>query len=161
MNEEEERMEADDRYGSTPYSTGRNTREMRRMNYIPGDRGPEGDLISRNYRTLFMFSFVLIMVAVIIMAGSKYPNAPDEDNYDDYDNYREDYKDHVNIVNDVQNTADMIFTIGIVMICFLLFMAPFVKLEISPAMRIVLIVVGLIMLTHFLNDGFDLQVILG
>ena len=158
---EEEGENTHDAYNINRSSMGRNVNDMRRTRYNNEIQGRDRDFLSSHYKSLFTASFILILIAIIIMASSKYPNAPNEDDYDDFDEYKKASRTFNNIVGDVQNTADMIFTIGIVLLCFLLFMAPFIDLDLSPVMRIVMIAVGLIMITHFLNDGFNLQVVFG
>ncbi|MCU0799777.1 MAG: hypothetical protein MUC62_08935 [Candidatus Thermoplasmatota archaeon] len=110
----------------------------------------EKDFLSRNYKRLFLFPFVCILLAVLIMSGSKYPNAPHED--------REDF---LNVISDVQNTANLIFTIGVVSLSFLLFIAPFLDLDFHIAMKISLLALGVLLLAHFLTGGFKFQVLFG
>ena len=158
---EEESENTHDAYGVNRSSMGRNVNDMRRTRYNNEIQGRNRDFLSSHYKSLFTASFILILIAIIVMAGSKYPNAPDEDEYGDFDDYKKAYRTFNNIVGDVQNTANMIFTIGIVLLCFLLFMAPFIDLDLSPVIKVAMIAAGLIMITHFLNDGFNLQVVFG
>jgi len=108
------------------------------------------DFLSRNYKGLFLIPFILILVAVVIMAGSKYPNPPDED--------RDEFN---NIIGDVQNTANLVFTMGILSLAFLFLIAPFLDLEFHIALRIAMLLVGVVLITHFLTEGFRFQVLFG
>jgi hypothetical protein len=108
------------------------------------------DFLSRNYKGLFLIPFILILVAVVIMAGSKYPNPPDED--------RDEFN---NIIGDVQNTANLAFTMGVLSLSFLFLIAPFLNLDLHIAMRVAMLLVGVVLITHFLTEGFRFQVLFG
>jgi hypothetical protein len=128
--------------GSEDYGEGRLQHPLRPMR--------KRDFLSRNYKGLFLIPFILILVAVVIMAGSKYPNPPDED--------RDEFN---NIIGDVQNTANLVFTMGILSLAFLFLIAPFLDLEFHIALRIAMLLVGVVLITHFLTEGFRFQVLFG
>ncbi|MDD1713405.1 MAG: hypothetical protein LUQ69_09605 [Methanoregulaceae archaeon] len=120
------------------------------------------DFFSRHYKQLFLIPFICILLAILIMGISKYPNPPDSDDYEDPDDdYRKDLQRFNNIIEDVQNTADILFTIGILALSFLFFIAPFLDLNFNIALKIAMLVIGVVLVTHFLNGGFNLQVIFG
>ncbi|MFW3145210.1 MAG: hypothetical protein ACMUIE_00175 [Thermoplasmatota archaeon] len=127
----------------------------------PNENFQDRDFLTRNYKRLFFFPFILILVAVIVMGASNYPSPPSSNDYWDHDEYMDALERYNNIINIFQNTADILFTMGVLMLSFLFFMAPFVKQNFHPTVKIAMMAIGVIIITHFLTDGFKLQVIFG
>ena len=117
--------------------------------------------ITRTYRKLFIVPFILILTAIIVMAISNYPNPPSSNDYDEHDNYLDALELYNNIINAIQNTANLLFTMGILILSFLFLMAPFTEQKFHLVLKIAMLVIGVVIITHFLTDGLKLQVIFG
>lgn len=122
------------------------------------DRDP---FLTRNYRKLFLVPFILILTAIVVMGASNYPNPPNSNDYDDYDNYQDDLELYNNIINAIQNTADLLFTLGILILSFLFLMVPFAEPKFPLVLKITMMAIGVLIITHFLTDGLKMQVVFG
>lgn len=119
------------------------------------------DPILQHYRKFFIIPFVLLLVAVILMAATDYPNPPNEDDYDDDDEWRKDLDKFNDFIGDTQTTANLFFTIGILCLSFLFFMGAYAEPKMHIALKIVMVIIGAIIITQFLSNGFQFQTIFG
>jgi len=119
------------------------------------------DFFSRNYKYFIMVPFTLILLGVLIMAISEYPNPPDPDSYGDSDNYRDALDNYNNIVGDIRTTGELFFTLAIISLSFLFLTVPFLENKLSPVIKIAMMAIGVILMTHFLSGGFNLSLSLG
>lgn len=102
------------------------------------------------YRKLFRIPFIFILIAIILMSISYYPNEP-EDGDEGFDVF----------VNGVRTTANMVFTVGILILAFIFFKGAFTDPEMHIAMKLTLIGVGGFILITFLSDGFIFRSFIG
>ena len=134
---------------------------QRRDAYAP-PQGPKRDLLSKHYTKMFILPFLFILIALITMTASTYPDPPDEADYnDDREKWQSAVEDFNDQVADVQSTADMLFSIGVLILSFLLFMGPFVDREFSTATKIVMLILGVAIIALFLTEGFKLNAVFG
>jgi len=116
----------------------------------------------KRYRKMFIVPFILLIISVLITGASNYPDPPYEDDYEDnYDKWQREKRDFDDIIGDIQNTADMFFTVGILVLSFLFFMGAFVDKELPVSIKIVMMVLGVAIISLFLADGIKLQAIFG
>ena len=128
----------------------------------PSKSSPNTSPWSKRYRKLFIIPFVLLVISVLIISISNYLDPPDEDDYDDnYEKWQKDMKDFNDTVDDFQNTADMVFTLGILVLSFLFFMGAFVDKQLPISVKITMMILGVVIISIFLADGIKLQALIG
>jgi magnesium-transporting ATPase (P-type) len=133
---------------------------QRRDNYAPS--GPRQDPLTKHYTKMFTLPFLFILIAIVTMTASTYPDAPDEEDYnDDHEKWQKAVEDFNDQVEDVQSTANLLFSIGVLMLSFLLFMGPFVDRGFTTATKIVMMVLGVAIIALFLTEGFKLNAVFG
>lgn len=127
--------------------------------------GGETDLLVLHYRKLFIVPFLLLLIAVIMMSASQYPNPPEIEDYEDEedptDAWRADLDEFHDTVEDVQTTADLLFTVGILVLAFLFFMGGFIDTRVSGPARVAMMILAVVIIALFLSDGFKLQAMFG
>lgn len=134
---------------------------QRRDAYAP-PQGPRQDPLTKHYTKMFILPFLFILIAIVTMTASTYPDAPDEEDYnDDRDKWQNAVEDFNDQVEDVQNTANLLFSIGVLMLSFLLFMGPFVDRGFTTATKIVMMILGVAIIALFLTEGFKLNAVFG
>jgi len=124
---------------------------------------PRPDFLTKHYPKLFIIPFMIILLALVTMTASSYPDPPDEDDYSDdaRDDWQKDVENFNDVVGDIQNTANMMFSIGVLTLSFLLFMGPFVDRDFSTATKIVMLILGVAIIALFLTEGFKLNAVFG
>jgi len=131
----------------------------------PRDFGAETDLLVLHYRKLFILPFLLLLVAVIMMSATQYPDPPEIEDYEDEedptDAWRTDMDEFNDTVEDVNTTADLLFTIGILILAFLFFMGGFIDRRVSSPARVAMMILAVVIIALFLSDGFKLQALFG
>lgn len=124
----------------------------------PGpDRKPGA--MCKHYRKLFVIPFVFILASVVIMSVANYLDPPKRKG--DYDDWQKEMDDFNDTVEDVRNTADMIFTIAVLMLGFLFFTGAFIDKRLPDSVRIAMMVLGTAILIFFMGNGIELQAVLG
>lgn len=129
----------------------------------PSKPSPNTDPWIKRYRKMFIIPFILLVISVLIMSIANYLDPPDEDDYDDDDHekWQKDMKDFNDTVDDFQNTADMVFTIGILVLAFLFFMGAFADKQLPISVKITMMILGVAIISIFLADGIKLQALIG
>ena len=143
-------------YGKKPVTNFDNGRSP------PSKSSPNTDPWSKRYRKMFIIPFILLIVSVLIISISNYLDPPDLDDYDeDREKWQKDMKDFEDTVDDFQNTADMVFTLGILVLSFLFFMGAFVDKQLPISVKITMMILGVVIISIFLADGIKLQALIG
>jgi magnesium-transporting ATPase (P-type) len=122
----------------------------------------EGSFMSKHYRKLFLITFVLILISLLLTASTQYPEAPDRDDYDeDWETWEDDTERYDDVIRVLTVTAELLFTMGVLLLCFTMILGAFVDRLIPDKARMIMLILAVVILALFFSMGFKLQTSFG